>query len=274
MTTTSTRRLLRHAPADQNEMTFAISIALHAGRTMRSGLEAAALKDDGTSVTDIHKTINEDVAAAVAARGEQMLGEVGSNYVPSSGRVWVCDPVDDTLLFAAGMPGCMFSLARVDDGKPTLGVIYDPWTDRLITASTGNGAHLNGRPITVNHTTNLAEACLALPGRPAHQLHVGPMLARVIEAGADMVTTGSAVSDAVMVALGLAAGAVYPCTSPWDMAAVAIVTTEAGGRITNLRGEDQHYDTAIYGAVLSNRRIHDELIDTVRGFIKSQHLPQ
>ena len=203
MTITPTRRPLQHAPADQNEMTFAVSVALHAGRTMRSGLGAAAvLKGDGTRVTHIDKAINEDVAAAVAARGDEMLGEEDAAHpARTSGRVWVCDPIDGTWLFSAGVPGSAFSLARVDDGRPTLGVIYDPWTDRLITASTGNGAHLNGRPIAVNDTTTLAGACLALPGSPAHQLHVGPMLASVVEAGADVVTSGSAISDAAMVQL-------------------------------------------------------------------------
>lgn len=253
-------------------MAFAVSVALQAGRTMRAGLGSPAeLKDDGTPVTRIDRIINEDVLAAVAGRGEEMLGEEDTEYGVQTtfGRVWVCDPVDGTWLFTAGMPGSVFSLALVDDGMPTLGVVYDPWTDRLITANTGSGAHLNGRPITVNTAASIAGACLALPGSPARQLRIGSMLAGAIdEAGADVVTTGSAIGDAVMVPLGFAAGAVYPYTSPWDMAAVAVITTEAGGRITDLHGRDQHYDAPIRGAVLSNGRVHSELLDAVCPFIQ------
>lgn len=255
-------------PIRQNEMTFAVSVALQAGRTMRSGHGTAAeIKEDGTPVTRIDEEINQAVAVAVAGRGEKMLGEEDAVHAaPTAGRVWVCDPIDGTWLFAAGIPGSVFSLALVEDGLATLGVIYDPWTDRLITANTGGGAHLNGRPITVNDAADLNGACLALPGSPSRQIRVGPLLAHAVDSGADVVTTGSAIGDALMVPLGFAAGAVYPYTSPWDMAAIAVITAEAGGRITNLRGKDQHYDADIAGAVVSNGLVHDQLLAAVRDF--------
>jgi myo-inositol-1(or 4)-monophosphatase len=248
-----------------DDLTFAVAVALQAGRTMRAGLgSAAVLKGDGTPVTRIDRAINADVAAAVAERSERMLGEEDTTHPgQSAGKVWVCDPIDGTWLFAASMPGAVFSLALVEDGTSTLGVIYDPWTDRLITAVTGTGAFLNGRPISVNTTVTIAGACLSLPGGKVEQVHADQLFADAVAAGADVVTSGSAIADALMVPLGFAAGAVYPYTSPWDMAAIAVVVTEAGGRITDLHGRAQRYDTQISGAVVSNGLIHDELLSMV-----------
>ncbi len=77
---------------------------------MRRCLGATAeAKADGTLVTDADKQINALVSEAVAGRGDLMLGEEDDEYVaPTSGRVWVCDPVDGTWLFAAGVPGPAF----------------------------------------------------------------------------------------------------------------------------------------------------------------------
>lgn len=237
-----------------SELNFGVSLALQAGRTMRAGLGSVALlKGDGTPVTRIDQAIND----AVAERRELMLGEEDVTHSgPTSGRVWVCDPIDGTWLFAAGVPGAVFSLALVEDGRALLGVVYDPWTDRLIHASTGTGAFLNGRPIKVNGAAGISGSCLALPGGQVDQLSADRLFADAIDVGADVVTTGSAIADALMVPLGLAAGTVYPYTSPWDMAAIAAIVTEAGGRITDLHGRDQRYDTRVSGAVVSNGRVH------------------
>lgn len=265
---TSSRRQPGRVPTVDrfdSALQFAVLTALKAGRMMRSNLGAAATtKVDGTPVTPIDRDINSMVGSAVAARGELMLGEEDDRHGdPTPGQVWVCDPIDGTWLYAAGVPGSVFSLALVDNGNAVLGVVYDPWTDRLIHAVTGSGAFVNGRPTVVNTAGAIAGACLVLPGGAVRPFDARRLFAQAVDLNADVLTTGSAVHDAVMVPLGFAAGTVYPFTSPWDMAAVAVIVAEAGGRITDLRGAPQRYDSPIKGAVISNGLIHDHLLSLV-----------
>ncbi|WP_198154162.1 inositol monophosphatase family protein [Catenuloplanes japonicus] len=249
-------------PAD---MQFAFDTARLAGDVVKRRLGVpAGVKADGAPVTRADEEINALVRAAVSDRGEVMLGEeYDVHRAATSGRVWVCDLVDGTWLLAAGMPGPVFSLALVDDGVPVVGVVYDPWTDRLIHATAGGGAFINDRPTAVNTVDRFAGACLALPGSRASAFDVGRLFVQAVDAGADVVTSGSAVHDAAMVPLGFAAAAVYPYTSVWDMAAIAVIVVEAGGQITDLHGTDQRYDAPIKGAVISNGRIHDRLVELV-----------
>jgi fructose-1,6-bisphosphatase/inositol monophosphatase family enzyme len=74
---------------------------------------------------------------------------------------------------------------------------------------------------------------------------------------------GAVTRVGLRIARATRAGAVYPYTSPWDMAAVALLTTEAGGRCTALDGTAQRYDDHVRGAIVSNGAIHDDLVNLV-----------
>jgi len=83
-------------------------------------------------------------------------GEEQSLHVENPEGTWVCDPVDGTWPFAKGIPVSTFSLALVDTkGRSILGVVYDPYNDRLFEATLGDGAKLNGRPIHVSSKATL-----------------------------------------------------------------------------------------------------------------------
>jgi fructose-1,6-bisphosphatase/inositol monophosphatase family enzyme len=51
---------------------------------------------------------------------------------------------------------------------------------------------------------------------------------------------------------------------PYDIAAAKVIVKEAGGRVTNLCGDEQRYDRDIRGAVVSNGVVHDEIVEIVR----------
>ena len=129
---------------------FAISIAKDAGEIMLeyfySGNFEIEYKEDKTPVTIADKKINQLVIDAVAetypkyaVQGEEGVVIKDSNYV------WVCDPIDGTVPFSKQIPIAAFSLALVYDGKPIIGVVYDPFGERLISAVQGNGAMLNDK---------------------------------------------------------------------------------------------------------------------------------
>lgn len=53
-------------------------------------------------------------------------------------------------------------------------------------------------------------------------------------------------------------------TKPEDGAALKVIVEEAGGKVTDVFGNDQRYDRETKGFIASNGVIHDELVKIVR----------
>ena len=111
------------------------------------------LKNDSTIVTEADLQINRLVIDQLsrATPDYSVRGEEESSMVEGSQFTWVCDPIDGTAPFTKSLPLATFSLALVDSrGRSLLGVIYDPFGDRLWEATRGGGARLNNRSIRVS----------------------------------------------------------------------------------------------------------------------------
>lgn len=76
-------------------------------------------------------------------------------HLSSDAPHWIVDPLDGTLNFACDLPFFGASIALIEDGHPTLGVIYDYGSDVLFTALSGAGAMVDGRRLRWN--SNLAD---------------------------------------------------------------------------------------------------------------------
>ncbi|MEK7334328.1 MAG: 3'(2'),5'-bisphosphate nucleotidase CysQ, partial [Candidatus Binatota bacterium] len=77
-----------------------------------------------------------------------------------SSRVWVVDPIDGTKEFIAGVPQFAVSVGLVMDGRPVLGVVYNPAEEKLYRAVKGDGAALNDQPIHVSQREEMEGAFL------------------------------------------------------------------------------------------------------------------
>ncbi|MXQ52741.1 inositol monophosphatase family protein [Shimazuella alba] len=262
-----------------DELRFAQDVARKAGAIMlrhfRTGI-GHERKADGTPVTKVDRNVNQFMPMEVKRQrpGEGMLGEEdarhawGAQQANAVPRRWVCDPIDGTWLYAAGVPNNISSMALLEHRQPVLGVLYDPYTNSMVHAVVDGGAFLNGKPIRVNTSDSISGSCLTLPGGRVDTLDAGALFKEVVDQGADVVTFGSVIYDASLVALGFASAHVYPYTSPWDMAAIKVIVEEAGGRITDLNGNDQPYDRPINGAIVTNGSIHEKIVKLVRGHIR------
>ena len=73
-----------------------------------------------------------------------------------------------------------------------------------------------------------------------------------------------------MLASGDFTSAIFPGTKHknCDIAAVKVIVEEAGGKVTNLFGEDQRYDSDITGAVVSNSLVHNEIVEVLTRNLK------
>jgi myo-inositol-1(or 4)-monophosphatase len=178
---------------------------------------------------------------------------------------WIIDPLDGTTNFAHGFPVYAVSIGVECDGELLVGVVYDPTRDELFTAEAGRGALLNGRPIGVSHIAHL-EGALTVTGfaydiRDTSNNNLDHF-ARFALKAQGVRRTGSAALDLCYVAAGRFDAFWELKLSPWDMAAGAVIVREAGGYITDLRGNAHSIHQP--ELVASNGRIHQEMLDVIR----------
>ncbi len=248
-----------------DHLQFATDLAHQAGAIMKQNFSLGMKKEwkaDNTPLTVTDTEINTLVLKAVEERYPQhsFLGEEGSRPVESD-YTWVCDPVDGTMAFSHGWPTFAFSLALTHKGESVLGVIYDPICNRLLHAEKGTGAFLNGKKITVSKNAELGATTFVETGGYSRL----PSLQGVLAAeGARIPTFFSCVYAGMLVATGELVGQIYKYDKPWDAAAVKIIVDEAGGKVTDLDGNDQRYDRDINGFVASNGLVHQKLLDVIK----------
>jgi fructose-1,6-bisphosphatase/inositol monophosphatase family enzyme len=258
----------------QKELNVAKRLARQAGGIMLGYFNTAAsdptVKSDRTIVTKADTDINALVIEELTREtpGYSIWGEEASALIEGAKYTWVCDPVDGTVPFAKGMPISTFSLALVNEyGESVVGVVYDPFQDRLFEAVKGDGAFLNGARINVSEHAGLDGAYIDEELWINHEEAVSFDNPKDIlnKAGAKVTTQCSAVIMGCFVAKGTYEAMIFGQGKPEDIAALAVIVTEAGGRVTDLFGNEQRYDTNIKGAIISNGKIHDELITVIKG---------
>jgi len=153
---------------------------------------------------------------------------------------WIIDPLDGTTNFIHGFPQYAVSIALRHREHVTQAVVYDPTRNELFTASRGRGAFLNERRIRVSKRSKLSE-CLIGTGFPfrsfEHLDEYVHMFRSVTEHTAGIRRPGAAALDLAYVAAGRLDGFWEIGLSPWDMAAGSLLILEAGGLVSDFKGE-------------------------------------
>ena len=186
--------------------------------------------------------------------------EIGEIKMDSSYK-WIIDPIDGTVNFANGIPLCCVSIGVEKDGEMILGAVYNPMMDEFFFAEKGAGAFLNENPIHVSDQTQVLHSCL-VTGFPYTYLDMenGPIdiFARLVRKGIPVRLLGSAAIDLCWVAAGRFDGYYEHKLNAWDSAAGFLLVEEAGGKVTNFKGEP--YSPYQPQLVATNGGIHDELL--------------
>lgn len=241
---------------------FATTLAREAGTVIKDNFAIGMQKEwksDDTPVTITDHAINKTVINAVKKTYPNMslLGEEDSFMVEGAEYTWVCDPVDGTIPFSHGVPTCMFSLALVKDGVPLLGVLYEPFLGRMFTAEKGKGAFLNNKPINVSKVKSFNRSIVSATEPGAYKAFA--------EAGSRVMSLLSYCYVSSLVASGeLSTAVAWTWAGPWDVAAVKVIVEEAGGRVTDLDGNEQRYDKPINGAVATNGILHSGALKIIQ----------
>ncbi len=218
-------------------------IAREAGRRVRAHFQAAFNvweKAPGDLLTDADVAAHRYIVQALADAFPhvQVWSEEGEAPAHPERPLWLVDPVDGTTNFAHRFPVFVVSLALWWEGRPVLGVVYDPLRDQLFSALRGHGAFLNGeRRLSVTATRHLDQALVACdwtrgPGRP-HLLAAVNALGLEVQA---LRCLGAAALGLAYVAAGWLDAYFNAQLQPWDFAAGVVLVEEAGGLTSDWQG--------------------------------------
>ncbi len=195
-----------------------------------------------------------------------LMEESGKSGMPSDFR-WIVDPLDGTTNFAHTYPVACVSIALEEKGSLEFGGVLDPFRDELFFAEKGNGATLNGEPITVSHNPSLAESLLAT-GFPYDRREKMEEYLPIFKAFTLKVQgirrVGAAALDLCYVACGRFDGYWEVKLNPWDKAAAKLILEEAGGSLSNFLGEPLTLEDP--QNVASNGFIHGEMLEVLKPF--------
>lgn len=247
---------------------FAKNIALQAGEIMRENFMTdmeVIKKANNTPVTIADTKINELVIETVKKSypHHSILGEEASHQAAESEYTWVCDPIDGTIAYTFGLATNVFSLILAHHGIPELGVVYDPHLKRMYTAQKGKGAYRDNKIIKVNNLP-LKEAVVGCTSKNSAIVNAPNLHADIEKACFRIMYLGCTVYEGVLVASGHLAGHVFVGNGAHDGIASALFITEAGGRVTDLFGNEQRYDEPLKGVIATNGIIHDEILKLVQ----------
>jgi len=226
-------------------------------------------KGDNTPLTKADTEINDLVIKRVneSFPEHSIHGEEKSQRKEGSKYIWVCDPIDGTMPFSNGLPIFTFSLALVDQksGLPILGVVNDPMMKNMYWAYKDGGAYRNNERISVAQNTTLHNTYLNIDGS-GRNLNFSnlPLLKSASEKKCKVMKLLSVIYGGVQVANGKFVGTVFYGEYPHDVATLKIIIEEAGGKVTDLEGNERRYDKNGLGCVASNGLLHAEILEIVK----------
>jgi myo-inositol-1(or 4)-monophosphatase len=191
---------------------------------------------------------------------EKKYATSGSPYM------WIIDPLDGTSNFSHRIPIFAVSIALAFHGTVILGIVYDTMKNELFQAEKGKGAFKNGTPIRVSRTGRIEEAMLITGfyyDRNEKMLRALNDVKEFLMRGIVGIRRfGAAALDLASVACGRADGFWEFTLNPWDFAAGKLIVEEAGGMVTDNKGDSIGIEPSYI--VSSNGILHNVMLDVLR----------
>lgn len=249
-------------PVDEDLVTTAVEIARAAGELTlqwyRNDELAVDHKGDGSPVTAADLAAETLIRERLLERfpDDAVMGEEHQDTSGTSGRTWVIDPIDGTKAFTKGVPLYSNLLALVDEHGPAVGVINLPALGETVWAGRGRGSFCNGAPCRVSDRATLEGAYAMTSG---FGYWPDDALQSVLRSPLVFRTWGDAYGYA-LVATGRAEAMIDPLANPWDIAPMAVIIPEAGGRYSTFDGDDGPEAWKTGSGVATNGAVHDDLL--------------
>lgn len=247
------------------ELSALCALLREAGRLFfENGREAVTEKGYADFVTATDLAVQRLVIGRLRADYPAcaILAEESEDRPDGSVPTFVLDPVDGTTNLIRRLGHSCISLGYVEDRRPVLGAVYNPFTDELFAAERGKGATKNGAPIRVTGAKTLRDSLVTVGTSPYRKDNAGAnmeLISEVFTRTLDIRRSGSSALDLCYVADGRTDAFLEAGLSPWDFSAGVLLVEEAGGRVTNWQGEPLDFFSK-QNVLASNGRIHAETL--------------
>jgi myo-inositol-1(or 4)-monophosphatase len=250
----------------------AIALAREAGSRIRdaSGRHRTVERKSAVDlVTEVDRGAEKIIVRGLCAAfpdHDVVAEESSPRRARGSRPCWYVDPLDGTTNFVHGLPHCAVSMAMAAPGGTIdAAAVFDPFKDELFTAVRGEGARLNGKPISVSSAGSLDDS-LFVTGFPYDRREHAKFYIAYFETFMrrcrDLRRFGSASLDLCYVAAGRFDGFWEWRLKPWDTAAGWLIVEEAGGRVTDFDGGA--YDPWLPRILATNGSVHAEALAVLR----------
>ena len=234
----------------------------------REDSQHITVKGDSNFVTEVDTNIEKAMKERLSALYPeiQFMGEEGDNSnIDFSYPLWILDPVDGTSNLIHDFQNSSMSLALAVDKQVVFGIIYHYSTKEYFYAKKGEGAYIgqnaspmqvsslnentagtaiwskNATPLHVSNTTELSRSLVSFGTSPYDKATLGEKncetLKQIFFLCEDIRRIGSAAIELAYVAAGRVDIYLERNLKPWDYAAAIIIIKEAGGIITDYKGQ-------------------------------------
>jgi myo-inositol-1(or 4)-monophosphatase len=206
-------------------------------------------KPDGSIVTEADRLMQETLTAKlkqhfpnIALLGEEMPASTQHALFSSGSPLWCLDPVDGTSNFVSGIPYFSVSLALIEDGEITFGLVYDPIRDECFTAQKGAGAWLNQIPLVANKINLTLKQAIAFIDFKRLPKHLATQLVSDRPYGSQR-SCGSIALELCWLAAGRGQLYLHGQQHLWDYAAAQLILLESGGYACTFEGKPVYTHT-------------------------------
>lgn len=251
-----------------DDLALALELAELADATTLERFESTDLvvdsKPDMTPVSDADLACERALRARLAQLRptDAVHGEEFGGAVEHTGRQWVIDPIDGTKNFVRGVPVWATLISLLVDGEPVVGVVSAPALTRRWYAAQDAGAWRSfngGSParLTVSGVSQLSDASLSFSSLEGWQVRERRDRFLALTEQTWRLRAYGDFFSYCLVAEGAVDIAAEPEVSLWDLAALSVLVTEAGGTFTSLAGAPGPHGG---DAVATNGVLHDAVL--------------
>jgi 3'(2'), 5'-bisphosphate nucleotidase len=262
----------------ERELEVAKNIAREAGRVLLEiygSDHTVEWKGHDDPVTIADKAANELIVAELRRQfpADGILSEEATDDAIrlSKSRVWFVDPMDGTKQFIEKIGEFSVMIGLAIDGKPVLGVVFQPTNNKMYYAAKGMGAYLE-EPLTTKRLHVSSQTDFSQMSAAMSRSHHSPQIDRV---NAKLGIIQKIQSGSVGLKVGILAEArahlylhLGSKTNQWDTCAPQAILEAAGGVMTDRNGNDLLYNTKevrnLTGIVGSNGVIHEQVIEEIK----------
>lgn len=245
--------------------------------------EAAQITREAFTVSDKDAPANIVTSADLAVQsflkeklcallpGSVFFGEEGDADGASGDCLWIVDPIDGTTNFARGIHEYAVSAALAVCEEVVLGVVYNPALDRLYAAAKGCGASCNGKPIRASSAPfNRGILCTAFSlYKKEYAQACIDIVSEAYEQCADFRRFGTCALELCYLAEGVYDLYFEFRLFPWDFAAAGLILSEAGGTVTDHKGNPAPLDRTTPLIAANSKENHKKLLS-----IAARHIPE